>query len=77
MDLMVPELPTIAESGVPGYEFSTWYGVLAPAKTPAEIISRLQAEIARGDHPRLRMLSVPLASSTRPQAELPGEPADG
>jgi tripartite-type tricarboxylate transporter receptor subunit TctC len=37
----VPHLPTIAEAGVPGYEFSTWYGVLAPATTPRQIISRL------------------------------------
>lgn len=41
----VPELPTVAESGVPGYEASQWWGVLAPAKVPAAIISRLNAEI--------------------------------
>jgi tripartite-type tricarboxylate transporter receptor subunit TctC len=40
----VPELPTVAEAGVPGYEFETWYGLLAPAGTPDAIVSRLNAE---------------------------------
>ena len=43
----VPELPTIAESGVPGYEVYEWNGLFAPAGTPAAIIARLQSEIAR------------------------------
>jgi len=43
----LPELPTVAESGVPGYEASTWYGVLAPAHTPSAVIARLHAEIVR------------------------------
>ncbi len=42
---VIPELPTIAEAGVPGYEASTWYGVMAPAGTPAEITGRLYAAI--------------------------------
>jgi len=42
-----PDMPTIAESGVPGYEVTTWYGVSAPAKTPKPIFDRLQSEIAR------------------------------
>lgn len=41
-----PELPTIAESGVPGYEAQTWYGILAPAGTPAPIVARLHAAIS-------------------------------
>lgn len=40
-----PSLPTIAESGFPGYEAYPWYGVLAPAATPHEIIARLNTEI--------------------------------
>jgi len=36
-----PDLPTIAEAGVPGYEYSTWYGLLAPAGTPKPIVDRL------------------------------------
>jgi len=41
----LPDVPTIAEAGVPGYEVDGWYGVLAPAKTPTAIIKRLNDEI--------------------------------
>lgn len=44
---LVPGAPTIAESGVPGFEASTAFGVLAPARTPAEIINRLSQDIQR------------------------------
>jgi tripartite-type tricarboxylate transporter receptor subunit TctC len=44
---MFPDLPTLAEAGVPGYEADVWYGVLAPAGVPAPIVGRLHAEIAR------------------------------
>lgn len=44
---IAPDLPTIGEAGVPGYELSSWYGLLAPAGTPAAIVSRLQQEIAK------------------------------
>jgi tripartite-type tricarboxylate transporter receptor subunit TctC len=43
----LPELPTIAESGVPHYECSTWHGWFAPGGTPAAIVNRLSAELAR------------------------------
>ncbi len=43
---MAPELPTIAESGLPGYEFSSWFGLLAPAATPKPVIVKLQAATA-------------------------------
>src|SRR5688572_7693314 len=42
-----PEVPTIAEAGLPGYEATQWFGMLAPAATPREIITRLHAEITR------------------------------
>lgn len=42
----LPDLPTISESGVPGYEASVWYGIAAPAKTPPEIVARLYKESA-------------------------------
>lgn len=45
---LVPDLPTVSESGVPGYEVSGWFGVLAPAGTPREIVVRLNAEIVKG-----------------------------
>ena len=38
-----PELPTISESGVPGFDVSSWYALFVPAKTPAEIIAKLNA----------------------------------
>ena len=44
---VLPDLPTVAEAGVPGYEASQWYGVLAPAQTPKEIITRLHAGLTR------------------------------
>lgn len=40
---LLPELPTISEAGVPGYEFANWFGIVAPAGTPAAIIERLNA----------------------------------
>jgi tripartite-type tricarboxylate transporter receptor subunit TctC len=41
----LPDLPTVAESGYPGYEFVVWYAFVAPAATPAPIVARLNAEI--------------------------------
>ena len=45
--VVLPDLATIAESGVPGYENSTWHGWLAPAGTPPAILNRLNAELVR------------------------------
>ena len=42
-----PDVPSIAEAGVPGYDFSAWNGLLAPAGTPREIITRLRDEAVR------------------------------
>jgi tripartite-type tricarboxylate transporter receptor subunit TctC len=42
-----PDIPTIAESGVPGYDTTAWYGVLATARTPAPVIARLNAELTK------------------------------
>ena len=43
----LPDIPTIAESGYPGYDFSSWFGVLAPAATPRPVIARLHAEVVQ------------------------------
>jgi tripartite-type tricarboxylate transporter receptor subunit TctC len=43
----LPEVPTIAESGVPGYEVTTWYGLFAPAGTPPAVVRKIFAETAR------------------------------
>jgi len=42
-----PELPTVAEAGLPGFEISAWYGVLFPANTPAAIVTRMHTEIVK------------------------------
>jgi tripartite-type tricarboxylate transporter receptor subunit TctC len=44
---MLPDVPTIAESAIPGFEASTWWGILAPAGTPAAIVSELNGTLAR------------------------------
>ena len=44
---VLPDIPTLAEAGVPGYESTTWHGWLAPAATPAAIITKLSAELAK------------------------------
>lgn len=44
---LLPDLPTIAEAGVPGYEAASWFTVAAPAKTPRDIIDRLNASITK------------------------------
>ena len=42
-----PELPTIAESGYPGFEVTAWFGLLAPARTPAMIVGKLHLETVK------------------------------
>jgi tripartite-type tricarboxylate transporter receptor subunit TctC len=41
----LPNVPTIAESGLPGFEASSWFGMLAPAGTPSPIVARLNADV--------------------------------
>ncbi len=68
---LLPELPTAAEAGVPGYEFGFWYGIFAPARTPKEIVARFQDEA-------LRILKEPeIREKLVPQGfELVGAPAE-
>src|SRR5258707_15742928 len=44
---LAPELPTIAESGLPGFDISTWFGIFVPAATPRDVVERLHAEFTR------------------------------
>lgn len=44
---LAPDIPTIAESGLPGYEAYGWYGIAAPARTPTAVIARLHAEVVK------------------------------
>ena len=51
----LPELPTVAESGVPGYEVSAWFGIFAPAGVPQPVVQRLNAEFVKAlQQPELR-----------------------
>ena len=68
----MPELPTVAESGVPGFEALTWYGFMAPAKTPRAIVDKLQKEIAAiVNNPEVRQAFV--SQGNEPLANTPGE----
>jgi tripartite-type tricarboxylate transporter receptor subunit TctC len=67
-----PELPTIAEVGVPGFDVSTWFAFFAPAKTPLPIIQRINADaVAALAHPtvrdRLLQLGAEIVGSTPDQ----------
>ena len=44
---VLPDVPTVAEAGIPGYSWDTWFGLLAPAKTPRAIVKKLNQEVAR------------------------------
>jgi tripartite-type tricarboxylate transporter receptor subunit TctC len=46
----LPDVPTIAESGFPGYEATNWYAYMAPGRTPREIIARLNRELVKALH---------------------------
>jgi len=68
-DALVPELPTIAEAGVPGYESILWFGLLASSKTPRAVIAKLNREITRilGD-PDAKARWAPIGLEPRPTA---------
>jgi tripartite-type tricarboxylate transporter receptor subunit TctC len=47
---VLPDVPTVAEAGLPNFEVTTWYGILAPAGTPGPIVARLNAELVKIMH---------------------------
>jgi len=62
---VAPEVPTIAESGFPGFDAIAWHGILAPAKTPLNIVKRLNTEIVNAlHHPETQALLVKQAMQT-------------
>lgn len=62
-----PQLPTVAESGLPGFDIATWFGVFAPAGTPEALIERLHAEFARAlDTPAMRERLARLGAEASP-----------
>ena len=71
-DALLPDLPTIAESGVPGYDSVLWFGLLTSAKTPRPVIAELNREVARAlGEPELRKRWSPIGldpSPTTPEA---------
>ena len=68
---LVPEAPTIAEAGVAGYEYATWYAFVAPAATPRDLVDKLNAAIVAvmaAPEMRQRMLGLGLEGrSSRPE----------
>ena len=69
---LMPELPTIAESGLPGYNASGWYGLFAPAATPRPIVSRLNAEAVKA----LRLPDVVRTLSSQGAEPVGGSPEE-
>ena len=68
----IPDLPTIAEAGLPGYDAGVWYGVLAPAGTPRDIVMRLNGDIIKAlGQPDYRALLV--NNGIEPIGSPPGE----
>ena len=47
---VLPDVPTLEEAGLKGFDIGTWFGVLAPAATPKDMVARLNAEVSE-DHP--------------------------
>lgn len=71
----IPEVPTVAEAGLPDFEVTTWYGVLAPAGTPRPVVTRLNAELVRIMH-ALELKERLAALATDPVTSTPEEFAD-
>ena len=66
-DALVPDVPTIAEAGVPGYDSILWFGLLAPGQTPRALVSKLNAEIARIlNDPEVKTRWVPIGLEPHP-----------
>jgi tripartite-type tricarboxylate transporter receptor subunit TctC len=62
---VAPDVPTVAESGYPGFDAIAWHGILAPAKTPPVIVKKLNAEIVSAlQHPETKDLLVKQAMQT-------------
>ena len=66
---IAPEVPTIAEDGVPGFNVVSWYGFFVPAKTPTEIIAKMNADtIAALADPSVEGRLTPLGYESRPDS---------
>jgi tripartite-type tricarboxylate transporter receptor subunit TctC len=68
----LPDVPTIAESGLPGFDASSWFAIFAPAKTPPEIVAKLNAEVLKAlADPELQKRFADIGGEIRPYK--PGE----
>jgi len=68
----LPDMPTVAESGVPGYEATSWYMLIMPAKTPAAIVAKVHAETVKAlKSPEI--VSTLAAGGSEPVANSPRE----
>jgi len=66
-DVLLPDVPTIAEAGVPGYDSILWFGLLAPARTPRPVIAKLNRDIVRFlQEPEARARWAPIGLEPRP-----------
>jgi tripartite-type tricarboxylate transporter receptor subunit TctC len=66
---VLPDVPTIAEAGVPGYEATIWLGVMAPANTPKAIVDKLNAETAKAlANPAVREKLTKMGSDPMPMS---------
>ena len=73
--VLLPDVPTIAESGLPGYELTTWYAVLGPRGMPSEVVARLNAALAKVvAHPDFRERLLGFGSN--PETKTPTEIAE-
>jgi tripartite-type tricarboxylate transporter receptor subunit TctC len=69
---LLPDIPTIAESGVPGYQFTAWWMFVAPAKTPSKIVERFNAELQKAaTDPAFRNRLAKLGADTAPALSVP------
>jgi len=69
---LLPDVPTVAESGVPGYEFTNWFGLVAPAGVPNEILARINRDVIKvlnepGLHAQLDKMGATVIASSREQ----------
>jgi tripartite-type tricarboxylate transporter receptor subunit TctC len=67
-----PDVPTVAESGLPGFEFNSWFAIMAPAGTPKAVVQRVQAEVVKalGDNSVREQL---MAQGLTPRGSSPEE----
>ena len=74
-DALLPDVPTLAESGLTGFDISTWFGLMAPAGTPADVIAKLQKEVAtmlKSLYPGMKVEAVGEAGKPLPDGDILG-----